>query len=41
MRGSDWRNLIAEAYDKGKFEIVEVMRPAGSQLGFIVIKWMG
>lgn len=36
---NDWRNLIGEAYEEGAFEIIDVLRPKGSQLGFLVIEW--
>lgn len=38
---SGWRNLIGEAFEEGRFEIVEVLRPRGSQLGFLVVEWKG
>ncbi|KAH7386754.1 O-methyltransferase-domain-containing protein [Phaeosphaeria sp. MPI-PUGE-AT-0046c] len=38
---TDWRVIIADADDKGRFNVVDVLRPAGSQLGFLVIEWTG
>jgi hypothetical protein len=38
---SDWRKLIADADESGRFKVVEVLRPAKSQLGFLVVEWMG
>jgi hypothetical protein len=37
----DWRAIIADADDKGRFSVVDVLRPAGSQLGFMVVEWTG
>jgi hypothetical protein len=37
----DWRRLIAEADEDGRFKVIEVLRPIGSQLGFLVIEWTG
>ncbi|KAF2193341.1 S-adenosyl-L-methionine-dependent methyltransferase [Zopfia rhizophila CBS 207.26] len=36
---SDWKNLLGDA-DK-RFSVVEVRRPAGSQLGIVVAEWAG
>ncbi|KAJ4358934.1 hypothetical protein N0V95_002640 [Ascochyta clinopodiicola] len=38
---SEWRELVTNADAEGKFEIVEFLQPEGSQLGFVVIEWMG
>lgn len=37
----DWREIIADADDEGRFSVVDVLRPTGSQLGFMVIEWTG
>jgi ubiquinone/menaquinone biosynthesis C-methylase UbiE len=38
---ADWRKLVEEADDEGRFKVAELIRPAGSQLAFIVIEWTG
>ncbi|KAF2028429.1 S-adenosyl-L-methionine-dependent methyltransferase [Setomelanomma holmii] len=38
---SDWRNLVAGADEQARFEMVQVLQPQGSQLGFLVIEWTG
>lgn len=38
---NDWREIIADADEEGKFNVVEVLQPVGSQLGFLVIEWTG
>jgi hypothetical protein len=37
----DWRGIIADADEDGRFNVVEVLRPVGSQLGFLIIEWTG
>ncbi|KAF3036652.1 hypothetical protein E8E12_001328 [Didymella heteroderae] len=36
---SEWRALFDEADAEKRFEIVQVLQPKGSQLGFIVAEW--
>lgn len=38
---SDWKKLIGDADERGRFELVDVLQPEGSQLGFLVIDWQG
>jgi ubiquinone/menaquinone biosynthesis C-methylase UbiE len=38
---ADWRKLVEEADDEGRFKVAELIRPAGSQLAFVVIEWSG
>jgi hypothetical protein len=38
---SDWKRLIGEADEKGRFRIVDTLQPAGSMLGFVVVEWVG
>jgi hypothetical protein len=38
---ADWRAIIADADDQGRFGVIEVLRPVGSQLGFVVVEWTG
>lgn len=37
----DWRAIIADADEEGRFNVVDVVRPVGSQLGLLVIEWIG
>ncbi|KAF1843483.1 S-adenosyl-L-methionine-dependent methyltransferase [Cucurbitaria berberidis CBS 394.84] len=37
----DWRKLIGDADEGGRFEVIHVLRPVRSQLGFLVIEWTG
>lgn len=37
----DWRELVADADEDGRFKLVDVLRPKGSQLGLLVIEWQG
>ncbi|KAJ4402466.1 hypothetical protein N0V91_007180 [Didymella pomorum] len=37
----EWRTLFDEADTERRFEIVQVLQPKGSQLGFIVAAWQG
>lgn len=38
---SDWRALFKEADKEGRFVVTVVIRPTGSQLGFVVVEWKG
>lgn len=37
----DWRALFTKADKEGRFVVMDVIRPAGSQLGFVVAEWTG
>ncbi|KAF2993168.1 hypothetical protein E8E13_000504 [Curvularia kusanoi] len=37
----EWRDLIRKAEPGGMLHVVEVLQPKGSQLGFIVVEWVG
>lgn len=38
---ADWRAIVADADEEGQLSVVDVLRPTGSQLGFLVIEWTG
>lgn len=38
---NEWRVMFDEADTEKRFEIVQVLQPKGSQLGFIVAEWKG
>lgn len=38
---ADWRQLVAEADEEGRFKVVDLIRPAGSQMALIIIEWTG
>jgi hypothetical protein len=38
---NEWRALFDEADTEKRFEIIQVLQPKGSQLGFIVAEWQG
>jgi hypothetical protein len=38
---SDWRRLIGESDENGRFKVIDILKPAGSILGFVVVEWVG
>jgi hypothetical protein len=38
---NDWTNLFDEADEKRRFKVVDILKPAGSLLGFVSVEWVG
>jgi hypothetical protein len=37
----EWRSLIRQVDPKCRMKVAEVLQPKGSQLGFVVVEWIG